>query len=349
MPSAASAGSRPPSTPSASGRPPPVSRATRSSASSAGAVRRSAAVTWPMPSPAPGSSTCSAAPARTSAASARTSSPRAARSTATRTRSRWAREAPARHLRRPRPRGHQRRDGRRRVRHPHLPDRALQRLRPGQRLRAPGRRRQGGKHHRSRGHTAEDRTGHGRGGLELPRVQGRRELLLGAAVADRRVLPRLPARHLHAAPERTDSGRAQQDDGPARPSPEHAARAVQGPTPAADQRVRHRAGQQRREPQCRHSRRLARPPAAQAGAQHSREPEPDDRRAQHERGRDLRPAREPARGRRPLHRQRGPHRSDLRRALQRSRPELPSARRLPGPVEADDVSSSGASPMRRHR
>ena len=28
---------------------------------------------------------------------------------------------------------------------------------------------------------------------------------------------------LHAAPERSDSGRAQQDDGPARPSPEHAA------------------------------------------------------------------------------------------------------------------------------
>ena len=41
---------------------------------------------------------------------------------------------------------------------------------------------------------AEDGAGHLRGGPEVPRVQGRRELLLGAAVADRRVLPRLPAR-----------------------------------------------------------------------------------------------------------------------------------------------------------
>ena len=43
---------------------------------------------------------------------------------------------------------------------------------------------------------------------------------------------------------------------------------------------------------------------AAAGAEDPRPPEHDDRRAQHELGRDLRPARQPARGRRPLHRQR---------------------------------------------
>ena len=57
---------------------------------------------------------------------------------------------------------------------------------------------------------------------------------------------------------------------------------------APDQRVRNRARRQRREPERGDPRRRPGPPAAQAGAQHPRQAEHDDRRAQHERGRDLR-------------------------------------------------------------
>ena len=46
---------------------------------------------------------------------------------------------------------------------------------------------------------AEDRADHLRGRPRVPRAQGGRELLVGAAVADRRVLPRLPARRQRRA------------------------------------------------------------------------------------------------------------------------------------------------------
>ena len=164
-----------------------------------------------------------------------------------------------------------------RVRQPHLPGGALQRLRPRQGLRAPGRRRQGRDDHRPRRDTAEDRARHLRGRLRLPRVQGGRQLLLGAAVADRRVLPGLRARHLAPAAHRADPRGPQQDHGPARPGAEHAARAVQGPPPAPHQRVRDRARRQRREPERCDPLRRSRPAAAQAGAQHPRQPEHDDR------------------------------------------------------------------------
>ena len=78
---------------------------------------------------------------------------------------------------------------------------------------------------------------------------------------------------LDPAPQRADPGGPQQDHGPARPRPEHPARAVPGPPPAADQRVRHRARRQRREPERRDPRRRPRPPAAQAGPEHPRQPE----------------------------------------------------------------------------
>ena len=54
--------------------------------------------------------------------------------------------------------------------------------------------------------------------------------------------------------------------------------------------------------------------------QHPRQAELDDRRAQHQRGRDLPAARQPQRRRRPLHRQRGPHRGDLGGALAMTSP-----------------------------
>ena len=165
---------------------------------------------------------------------------------------------------------------------------------------------------------------------ELPGVQGRRELLLGAAVADRRVLPRLPARHLAAAPQRADPGGPQQDHRPARPGAEHPARAVQGPPPAADQRVRHRARRQRREPERGDPLRRPRPPAAQAGPEHPRPPEPDDRRAQHQRGRDLRSSsRTAARTSSTSSTTPGVPRAISARALARPGAELPPARRLP--------------------
>ena len=148
---------------------------------------------------------------------------------------------------------------------------------------------------------------------------------------------------------RTDPGGTQQDDGPARSRAEHAACAVPRPPPASDQRVRNRARQQRREPERGDPGRRPRAPAAQAGPQHPRQPEPDDRRAQHERGRDLRPAREPPRGRRPLHRQRGPYSGDLGRALERPGAELPPARRLPGRAAGRRCSSSDSWPMPRRR
>ena len=88
---------------------------------------------------------------------------------------------------------------RRRRRQPHLPDRARQRLRPRHRVRGPGRRR-----HRRHGRPELDVNEAKRAvvtveisgaALDLPRV---RHLLLAAAVADRRVLPRLPARRPRA-------------------------------------------------------------------------------------------------------------------------------------------------------
>ena len=186
-------------------------------------------------------------------------------------------------------------------------------------------------------HAAEDGARDVRGGLRLPGVQGGRELLLRAAVSDRRVLPRLPAGLLAAAAERADPRGPQQDHRPAGSGSEHPARAVQGPAPAPDQRVRYGARRQRREPQRRDPLRRTGSPAAQAGAEHPGSAEHDDRRAQHQRGRDLPAARESQGGRRPLHRQRRPHRRDLGRALERPGAELPPAGRLPRRAEADDV------------
>ena len=83
------------------------------------------------------------------------------------------------------------------------------------------------------------------------------DLLLRAAVADRRVLPRLPAGGPAAArttttpTTRTPTSRPSQTFTRrcSRPRPEHPARALQAPPAADHQRVRHRARRQPREPQ----------------------------------------------------------------------------------------------------
>ena len=75
-----------------------------------------------------------------------------------------------------------------------------------------------------------------------------------AAVADRRVLHRLPTRRARDRAERRRRGpghprRGGLPDRPDRPRPQHAARALQAPAAAADQRVRHRARRQPGEPE----------------------------------------------------------------------------------------------------
>ena len=148
-----------------------------------------------------------------------------------------------------------------------LHDRAGQRLRPrGGRRRARGRRerRQRAGHRARRAHQeGAGRGGAHRDGLRLAAL--RRLLRVAAAVADRRVLRGLPARHRRRGDRagQPGAGGADRLHDPAGPDPERDAAALPRALPADRERVRRRPGGAARGPERRRSggrcRRCARP------------------------------------------------------------------------------------------